>query len=327
MSETTSSAASPTAEELFRSHFLPLYPDDAQTDLARARATDANPAKNPSVLAHLFEAAELFASNAAVALGMAGPEADALALDFSDASVHRLGAALTPARVTRLRGLGTAGTAESAVFNVAVHGAAYLGACVVRNHGGSWEVRRPLWESLVRLDSRAGIAQLPVFHWWLKALAADGADGAGGSLGDRYRAHVEMPCARPEELPVLAAPDRKLPKLAKVRYDAFYKYLRANLPELRDVGEHFPSPERFEELGFKSLNFSLVGGGRMLVIWGPSASGLHAYWMTKEGFDKAAFWPADAFPEPMIRAKDDKLEVVLSRDGVVSSFELLWWGP
>lgn len=315
-----------TPEELFRSHFLPLYPEDAARDLAHARATDANPAQNPNVLAHLGEAAEVFVANAAVALGLTGPEAEALALDMSDASVHRLSALLTPARVERLRALGEAGTPGNALFNVVVHGAAYVGACIVKNHGGSWLVRRPLWESLVGLTSRAGEAQLPVFHWWLKALASPGE--GGGSLADRYRAHVEVPCARPEDLPVIAEPGRKLPKLAKVRYDAFYKYLRANLPELRDVGEHFPSPERFEELGFKSLSFALLGGGRMLLVWGPSASGLHAYWLTKEGFEKGAFWPADAFPEPMIRTREDgKLEVVLSRENTVSSFELLWWGP
>lgn len=313
-----------TAEDLFRAYFLPLYPEDAARDLAGARTTDANPAKNPGVLVHLGEAADVFVANAAVALGIAGAEADALELDFSDASVHRLAAALTPARVTRLRELGAPGTPESALFNVVVHGAAYVGACIVRNHGGAWEVRRPLWESLVHLASRAGEAHLPVFHWWLKALAAP---EGGSSLADRYRAHVEVPCAKPEELPVIATADRKLPKLAKVRYDAFYKYLRANLPELRDVGDHFPSPERFEELGFKSLSFLLVGEGRMLVVWGPSAAGLHAYWMTKAGFEKAAFWPADAFPEPMVRPSGDKLEVVLSRDGAVQSFELLWWGP
>ncbi len=312
-------------EELFRTFFLPLYPEDAKKDLARARAEDANPAKNPHVLAHLGEAADVFARSLPLALGLSAAETEALHLDVSDASVHRLGALLTPERVERLRGLGVPGTADSAVFNVVVHGAAYVGACIVRNHGGTWGVRRPLWESVVHLASRAGEGDLPVFHWWLKALASG---GDGGTLGDRYRAHVEVPCARPEELPVIAPPDRKLPKLAKVRYDAFYKYLRANLPELRDVGEHFPSPERFEELAFKSLSFQLVGEGRMLVVWGPSASGLHAFWLTKAGFEKAAFWPADAFPEPLIRAKDDgKLEVVLARERATSSFELLWWGP
>ena len=309
-----------SAETLLREYFLPLYPEDVKHDLGRARREDANPADNPAVLAHLGEAAEVFVENAPLALGATEGE---LGLDLSDASVHRLSAALTPQRIERLLSLGEKGTAESALFNVVVHGAAYVGACIVKNHGGVWAVRRPLWESLVRLSSRAGDAELAVFHWWLKSLA-----GEGGTLADRYRAHVEVPRARPEELPVIAPEDRKLPRLAKVRYDAFYKYIRANLPELRDVGEHFPSPERFEELGFKSLSFLLVGGGRMLVVHGPTAHGLHALWLTKEGFEKAAFWPCDAFPEPILRKKDDtRLEVVLSQDGALRAFELLWWGP
>jgi hypothetical protein len=307
-----------TAEVLLRDWFLPLYPEDARRDLGRARREDANPANNPNVLAHLDEAASVFVTNAAQALG-----AGDLGLDYSDASVHRLSAALTPAVRDRLAAEGEKGTPGSALFNVAVHGAAYVGACIVKNHGGTWAVRRPLWESLVHLASRAGEADLAVFHWWIKTLA----DDATATLADRYRANVEVPCAKPEELPVIAPPDRKLPKLAKVRYDAFYKYLRANLPELKDVGEHFPSPERLDELRFKGLSFTLVGGGRMLVVSGANEAGLHAFWLTKAGFDKAAFWPCDKFPEPILRAKDDKLEVVLSQDGQVRSFELLWWGP
>jgi hypothetical protein len=222
--------------------------------------------------------------------------------------------------------MGAKGSADSALFNVVVHGAAYVGACVVKNHRGAWAVRRPLWESLVRLRSRAGEGELAVFHWWLKSLA----DERTASLADRYRANVEVPCARPEELPQIAPPERKLPRLSKVRYDVFHKYVKANLPELRDVGDHFPTPERFDELGFKHLSFSLVGGGRILVVHGPSAHGLHAMWLTREGFDKSAFWPCDAFPEPLLRPKaddPDKLEVVLSVGGALRSFELLWWGP
>lgn len=307
-----------TAESLFNDVFLPLYPEDAKRDLGRARAVDANPAHNPSVLAHLDDAAERFARIAPTALAIG--EGD---LDFSDASVHRLSAALTPAACDRLLAEGAVGTAENALFNIVVHGAAYVGACVVRGHRGRWAVRRPLWESLVHLSSRAGEADLAVFHWWLKALA----DGAPATLADRYRAHVEIPTARHEDLPIIAPPDRNLPRLAKVRYDALYKYLRAHLPELRDVGEHFPSPERFDELGFKSLAFTLVGGGRMLVVHGPTAKGLHAFWLTKEGFEKAAFWPCDPFPEPILRAKGDTIEVLLSQGGTTSIVELLWWGP
>lgn len=300
-----------TAEALFRDVFLPLYPEDAKSDLGRARSADANPAKNPSVLAHLEDAARIFVELAPTALG-----APALLLDYSDASVHRLGAALGPEARERLRD-------RSELFNVVVHGAAYVGACIAKQHGGVWGVRRPLWESVVRLSSRAGEADLPVFHWWLKSLA----DDATATLGDRYRSHVEVPCARLEDLPVIAPPGRALPRLSKVRYDVFYKYLRAHLPELRDVGEAFPSPERFEDLGFAHLDFTLVGEGRMLVVHGPNKDGLHAYWLTKAGFEKSAFWPSDAFPAPLLRAREDRLEVVLSRDGQPVSLELLWWGP
>ena len=304
-----------TAESLFRDVFLPMYPEDAKSDLGRARSTDANPARNPHILAQIADAARIFTELGPAAISaVGGPE---LALDYSDASVHRLGARLTPELRERLR-------ARGELFQFVIHGALYVGECVVRNHGGAWSVRRPLWESLIALKSRAGEAELPIFHWWLKSLA----DDPMATLGDRYRAHVEIPCAKPEELPVIAAPEgRSFPRLSKLKYDVFYKYLRAHLPEVKDVGEAFPSPERFTDYGFKHLDFALVGGGRMLLVYGPNKDGLHAFWLTKEGFDKSAFWPADAFPAPMLKPHDDKLEVILSRDGRAVSFELLWWGP
>lgn len=317
-----------TPESLFRDFFLPLYPEDARRDLARARSEDQNPAQNPHILAHLADAARVF-----VAMAPSVLEAPDLVLDYSDASVHRLSALLGPAARDRLAAVGAEGTSDNLLFNFVVHGAAYVGECIVRQHGGSWSVRRPLWESVVRLVSRAGEGDLPVFHWWLKSLADPASDATAATLADRYRAHVEMPCARPEELPVIAAPEgRHFPKLTKLRYDVFYKYLKAHLPELKDVGEAFPSPERFTDYELKSLDFALVGDGRMLVLHGPNKDGLHVFWLTKAGFEKSAFWPADAFPAPLLRVKkepnaDEKLEIVLSRDGVVSSFELLWWGP
>lgn len=307
-----------TVEALFRDVFLPLYPEDARGDLDRARREDANPANNPNVFAHLEDAARVFVRMAPSVLGI-----DEAALDFSDASVHRLSAALTIEKRDALLRSGTG--ADNALFNVVVHGAAYVGACVVRTHGGRWSARRPLWESVVVLKSRAGEAALPIFHWWLKSLV----DPEKASLADRYRAFVEVPCATPEELPMIAPRDRSLPKLVKVSYHALIQYLRAHLPELRDVGEAFPSPERIDDLAFEHLSFALVGGGRMLVISGPNKHGLHAFWLNKNGFEKAAFWPADAFPAPMLKPKtdDDKLEVILSKDGAPVSFELLWWGP
>lgn len=313
-----------SAESLFREVFLPLYPPDARDDLARARRQDENPGRNPTILGHLDDAAAVFVQMAHAALGCSEAE---LALDFGDASVHRLSAALTPARIDALLAGGPAGTADNVLFNFVVHGAAYVGACIVRNHGGAWAVRRPLWESLVALRSRAGEAELAVFHWWLKSLAEPAFEAGGATLADRYRAHVEIPCMRPEDLPVIAPADRSLPRIGKVRYDVLYKYLRANLPELKDVGDHFPSPERFEELGFAHLSCTLVGEGRMLVMHGPGKGGLHAFWLTKSGFEKSAFWPCDSFPEPIFRRKGDHLEVVLAHDGQSRAFELLWWGP
>ena len=157
----------PSAEALFRSHFLPLYPEEVASDLHAARTVDANPANNPLILGHLDEAAKVFQR---MHVAVFGRDLD---LDRSDASVHRLGAALTRSRRDQLAGGGTAGTADNELFNVVVHGAAYVGACIAERHGGEWAVRRPLWESLVHLKSRAGDGQLAVFHWWLKSLADD----------------------------------------------------------------------------------------------------------------------------------------------------------
>jgi hypothetical protein len=307
-----------TAETLFLEWFFPLYPLEARQDLARTRTVDANPGNNQAVLAHLDDAARVFVANAAALFGRD------LKLDGSDASVHRLSGAIDAAWRDRTVALGGKGTAAGALFNAVVHGAAYVGACIVKNHGGAWRVRRPLWESLVHLDSRAGSAELAVFHWWLHSLADDTRE----TLADRYRTLVEVPCARPEELPILAPPDRALPRLAKAgRYDVLYKYLKAHLPEIKDLGPDFPSPERFAELGFAWLDFLLVGGGRKLVVFGPGKSGLHLFWLDAGGFEKAAYFPCDAFPAPIVRAKNDKLEIVMSIAGKVQTQEMLWWGP
>jgi hypothetical protein len=310
-----------TAESLFRAYFWPLYPPDVQADLAAARATDANPAKNPSLYAHLDDAARVFVARARDLFG-----AD-LELDFSDASVHRLSAALTPERRDKWAAAGAAGTPENELFNVIVHGAAYVGACIVHTHGGAWSMRRPAWESVVHLTSRMGEADLAIFHWWLKSLADD-AIASGHTLADRYRAHVENPCARPEDLPVIAAPEgRKFPRLNKPRYDLLYKYLKAHLPEMRDLGEHFPSPERLDELKFKWLDFTLLGGGRMLLIAGANDYGAHLFWLDASGYEKSAYYPADKFPEPVIKIDGDKIQIVLSVLERMVVHETMWWGP
>jgi hypothetical protein len=319
-------------EELFARYFLPLYPPDCRADLARARATDANPGRNPALFGHIEEATQRFIENAPALL-----RADVL-LDRSSASVHRLSAALTAERRDRWASDGAAGTPENALFNVVVHGAAYVGACIVAAHGGSWSVRRPLWESVVRLKSHAGEADLAVFHWWLKSLADDalapvGDEGAAqwtgaATLADRYRAHVEVPTTRPEHLPIIALlADRPLPRLKAPTYDLLHKYLRAHLPMLRDVGTDFPSPERFAAYEFKWLDFHILGGGRLVLLSGASAHGLHLFWLGGAGFEKSAFFACDAFPEPLVRLQGDHLVAMTSDHGETRIHEMLWWGP
>jgi hypothetical protein len=308
-------------EQLFARFFLPLYPPDAAANLARARAADVNPAGNPAVLSHLDDAARRFADNGRALFGCD------LGLDGSDASVHRLAAALTRERRDAWATDGAAGTAQSTLFNAVVHGAAYVGACVVANHGGSWRVRRPLWESVVRLNSRAGEADLAVFHWWLKSLADESLNegSARATLADRFRAHVEIPCARAEELPVLIAGERPLPRLREPTYDRLHKYLRAHLPELRDLGPDFPSAERFADFGLRWLDFVVVGGGRYVVLAGASQEGLHLFWLGSAGFEKGAFIAGDG--EPLVRLEGDRIVAELTVRGERQVRDMLWWGP
>lgn len=312
-----------TAESLFEAYFWPLYPDDAQRDLALARRTDANPARNVELFAHVEDAATVFQGMSKRLFGSDDPR-----LDRSDASVHRLSRAITRERRDAWAGRGSPGSSENELFNVVAHGVAYVGACVAQSRAGRWNLRRPLWESVVTLESRAGRGDLAIFQWWLKSLADVSLTGEPGTLtlADRYRTHVEIPCARPEELPPLARP-RAVPRLAKVRYDSLHRHLRAHVPEIRDLGEHFPSPERFEAYGFTGLDFHLLGEGRMLLMAGTNAEGVHLFWLGAAGFEKGAFFPADAFPAPVVRTSGDKLLVLTQLQGKSATHEMLWWGP
>jgi hypothetical protein len=189
-------------------------------------------------------------------------------------------------------------------------------------------VRRPLWESVVRLSSRAGTAELAVLQWLVKSLADPTPGVPSVTLADRYRTHVEIPCLDPSSLPVLfhAPRDKPIPRLAKVRYHSLHQHLRAHAPEIRDVGEHFPSPERFDEMGFEWMDFAIVGAGRMLLLFGPGRGGAHLVWMSAAGFEKSAFLPADSFPAPILKLDGDKLVVLLSVSGQKVVQEMLWWG-
>lgn len=307
-----------SAEKLFLQSFAPAYTRDALADLDAVRRTDANPAKNPALYASLDGIAEAFTRVAPQAFGR-----DDLELDFSDGSVHRLGAAITPALRDAWLAPARPG-APPTITLVATHGAVYVGACIVRGHGGVWSVRSPLWESMVELTSRAGTANLAVFQWWMKALGDEEIDAP--RLADRYRTHVELPTRVPEAMPVIASPERRLPRLSRVRYDMLFKHLKAHLPELRDLGADFPSPERFEELGLTFLDFTWLGEGRMVLLHGAGEHGVHLFWLDQGGFVQGAFYPADRAPEHRVEVEGDVLRVRLSIEGRMQVHEMLWWG-
>jgi hypothetical protein len=310
------------AEELFRRYFFPLYPRDARDDLAGSRSVDANPAGNRTVLMHLDDAARRFAGNAAALF-----EAD-LRLDRSDASVHRLGAALTLQRRDAWAQRGEVGTTANVLFNVVVHGAAYVGACIVDNHPAAWGVRRPLWESVVRLRSAAGEADLAIFHWWLKSLSTGVLESpTGATLADRYRTHVEVPCIVAESLPVFVAGQRSLPRLVNPSYARLHKYLRAHLPEVRDLGPDFPGADRFAAFAIRWIDFHLVGEGRSVLLAAASERGLHLFWLGREGFEKSAFLAGDAMFEPSVHVHDGRITATTSERGEPLVREMFWWGP
>jgi hypothetical protein len=315
------------AEEIFSRYFLPLYPPDARLDLPRARTVDANPGRNPEVERHLYDAADHFVANATALFGTD------LNLDRSDDSVHRLSAQLTRARRDRWVAAGPAGSAENRLFNVVVHGAAYVGACVVHAHGGVWGVRRPLWESVVRLKSRLGEGDLAIFHWWLKSLADEAlpidtqASARAATLADRYRAHVEVPCERPENLPILVQGERTIPRLKEPTYDRLHKLVRAHLPELRDLGADFPTPERLASYAFRWIDLHVLGGGRLVLMACASPQGLHLFWLGLEGFQKSVFVACDAFPDPVVRVVGDRIAAMTGEGGRTRVHEWLWWGP
>lgn len=305
-----------TAERLFSAHFQSIYPDDLRTDpaaLVAARSTDVNPAGNPRFLAELDEIASVFTRMAPAVLGRD------LVLDRTDASVHRLGAALD-------RKVRDALIESQSLVPFVIHGVIYVGACIVASHGGTWGVRRPLWESVVTLESRAGRGDLSPFAWFLKSLADAEIDRDG--LSARYRTHVERTTARPEELPPIVTErlDRRLPPLKVTRYDMLHKWLVTHLPELRDLGRDFPSPEQLDDLGFLTLEFLLLGEGRLLLMHGRGKAGLHLLWLDHAGFSHAMYFPADPGADHSVRLEGEKLVVRFELDHAPIEHELLYWG-
>ncbi len=300
-----------TAESLFAEQLLPFYPEGA--DLASLRREETNPAKNPGLYAH------------AEALGGALCEFfPGVVLDGTEASIGRLSAALTAS--ARTAWLVQEGSQEqpSVLARVCMHGALYVSGCIVRHRAGTWMLRAPLWESRVFLQSAAGDSELAPLSWLLHALSD--AEIGSDSLAKRYDSLVKNPCFDWDAEPVWVPADRRLPKLAKVRYDALYKHLRAHLPELRDVGEAFPSPERFDAYQFKALEF-MVLNGKQVLIYGLGAGGFHAFWMGPQGFLKSVHVACDDFPAPVLRDSTNKLELVVSYQGNPAAHQWLYWGP
>jgi hypothetical protein len=305
-----------SAEALFQTFFAPLYPKGARLD--ELRATDANPAGNPAIGAHLGELATTFARLAPEALG--APEMK-LALD--DASVHRVSARLDRAARDRwMAEKDPRGTSKLAL--VVAHGAVWTGACVMatRPKRARWLVRNPAWESRVLLTSSAGVGELAPLMWWLKALSDEEIERH--TLGDRYRMHVEVPTYDADALPVIAPADRRIPRLAKVRYDTLHRHLKAHVPELKTVGDDFPSPERLDELGFQWMEARWLGGGRMLLLHGPTRTGVMAMWLSASGFVKSAYFEGKGNAAGYaVEIDGEKVRFALAGGAV---HEMLWWG-
>ena len=288
-----------TASDLLARWFWSHYPADVRAAPFLHRDVDANPGHNPAFPAALAEAAGLFAANAAGLLGEALP--------FTDEGVATLARGLTRARRDDWMAQSDPTAPDNHFAQVVIHAAAYLGEVIVRAHGGRWEIRRPLWESVVH--RRRGGTVSP-FHWLLKSLADDAIDDV--PLAARWRVHVVMHDLDLDALPAIA-PAKKLPGLKHPNYDLLVKYLHQHLPELRDVGEGFPSPAEFTARGFESLSFERLHGGRVVALHGliPGAGErppvVEVSWMTARGIDHADPIPCDAGVPYFGRAVNDEL--------------------
>ena len=309
------------AKALFERVFWPLYPEDVRADLQAARESCENAANDCGLTELIEEIAEAFKQLAPSILGL--PQS---ALDDSDESVHRLGAALTRARRDRLLLEQTVGRNRTPLLAmIAIHGTLYVGRCIVKNHCGQWLVRRPLWESTVRLHSALGQAELSVFQWWLKSLSDEEVDRA--PLGDRYRTYVQEPCFHSEALPVLATSPARIPRLKHPQIPDLLRHLQAHAPAIRQLGSDFPTPERFAQMQFAWLDFIWVGAGRMLLLHGPSTNkGLHLLWLNADGFVKSAFYQADDVPSHKVKLQGEFLRVILSMQQQLKVHEMPWWG-
>ena len=308
-------------QSLFESVFWPLYPEDVRKDLQAARQSFINPANDCGMTELIDEIAEAFKQLAPSILGIPGS-----ALDDTDASVHRLGAALTREardRLLRERTLGRHRTPLLAM--IAIHGTLYVGRCIVANHNGQWLVRTPLWESTVRLQSALGDAELAIFQWWLKSLSDQEVDRL--PLADRYRTYVEVPCFAADALPLLVRSARRIPRLKRPNHADLLRHLHHYAPAIRQLGPDFPTPERLAQLQLAWLDFQWVGQGRMLLLHGPSpARGIHLFWLSGDGFFKAAFYAADDPSAYQLSENGQVLRLTIRAGGDQKTHAMPWWG-
>lgn len=298
-----------TAERLFSRYFWPQYPPDVRADPARFRHLDVNPGGNPALYATLAEAAAVFVDNAPTLLGAP--------LTYDDDGVAVLARALD--RTRRDAWMADGEGPDATLFQALVHASAYLGEVMVRCHGGRWELRRPLWESIVHRRTKGAVAP---FHWLLRSLADESIDAT--PLAVRWRVHVLMASAAPETFPVITA-EKRLPGLKAPNYDLLVKYLHRHLPTLHDVGEGFPNAADFTAKRYATLSVQPMHGGRVLAMHGqaPPTDGaadtpstVEVHWLTAAGHDHTDVVPADVGVPYFGRAvSDELLEVTVAWKG------------
>jgi hypothetical protein len=307
---------SQSAQAWFERWFLEHYPEEVRRDYHRAVDTDANPANNPTITAHLSEAAELFARNAPALLGTE--------LSFDGAGVARLAKALDRDRRDRWAAQSKPEDPSNMLFNAVVHGAMFIGECAVRAHGCRWSARNPLWESRVDRFVRDGDKQKPIgpfspFQWLLKHL--DDREISESRLADRFRVHVEFATADVESYPKIVTAQR-LPKLDGGAYDLLVKFLHRHVPTLTDLGPLFPSVSEFTAIQYRTLGFEVFHDGRVLAMHAlftppdadphESTSTVDVYWLTAEGAQRIDRIPCAAHPPYFARKTGDSLEVTVA---------------
>ncbi|PIE06030.1 MAG: hypothetical protein CSA75_01675 [Sorangium cellulosum] len=310
-----------SSQRLFVELFAPLYPPDALVQLDALRSAHVELCEEENLLARIDEIADCFQHLAPEALSLPSDT-----FDNSDASVHKLGAVLTRQKRDRLLSENTPGMPNMPLLTtLIIHGTIYVGRCAVRNHGGKWMIRVPLWESSVRLETQIGTCDLALLSWWLKSLSDEEVDRLALAL--RYRQHVEVPCFDSSQLPLIQGATHPIPRIAFPAYVQLFEHLEAHAPAIRGPGDDFPSPERFAEFKLEWVDFAWLGEGRMLLMHGPGQhGGTHLFWMNEDGFVKSAYYPTDRIPQHMVQVNGDLLRVVASIGGKTRRHEMPWWG-